>query len=204
MMNTLLKTSLLALSLFALNAGAVERTYTLDPSHTQVDFRWSHMGFSTPAAAIQVTDGVLKFDPDAPTKASVSLTLPISSIDSRVPDLDKHLLSADFFDAAKFPTATFKSTKVIREGKSNRYKIHGNLTIKGVTKPVVLDAKMNQAGNHPMMKIPAVGFDATTRIKRSDFGIAAYVPAVSDTIDIRITTEALEAAGFARAMQKAK
>lgn len=204
MKRTVLKTTLIALSLFALNAGAVERTYTLDPSHTQVDFRWSHMGFSTPSASIQVTDGVLKFDPDAPTKASVSLSMPISSIDTRVPDLDKHLLSADFFDAAKYPTATFKSTKVVRDGKTNHYKIQGNLTIKGVTKAVVLDATMNQAAMHPMMKIPAVGFDATTRIKRSDFGIAGFVPAVSDQIDIRITTEALDAAGLAKAAASAK
>lgn len=196
---TLLKSTLIALSLFALNAGAVERTYTLDPGHTQVDFRWSHMGFSTPAAAIHVTDGVLKFDPDAPTRASVSLTMPINTIDTRVPDLDKHLMSADFFDAAKYPTASFKSTKVEREGNGNKYKIHGNLTIKGVTKPVVLDATLNHAGEHPMMKVPAVGFDATTQIKRSDFGIAAFVPAVSDNIDIRITTEALATAAAAKA-----
>jgi polyisoprenoid-binding protein YceI len=199
MKHTLLKSTLIALSLFALNAGAVERTYTLDPGHTQVDFRWSHMGFSTPAAAIHVTDGVLKFDPDAPTRASVSLTMPINTIDTRVPDLDKHLMSADFFDAAKYPTASFKSTKVEREGNGNKYKIHGNLTIKGVTKPVVLDATLNHAGEHPMMKVPAVGFDATTQIKRSDFGIAAFVPAVSDNIDIRITTEALATAAPAKA-----
>ncbi len=199
MKHTLLKSTLIALSLFALNAGAVERTYTLDPGHTQVDFRWSHMGFSTPAAAIHVTDGVLKFDPDAPTRASVSLTMPINTIDTRVPDLDKHLMSADFFDAAKYPTASFKSTKVEREGNGNKYKIHGNLTIKGVTKPVVLDATLNHAGEHPMMKVPAVGFDATTQIKRSDFGIAAFVPAVSDNIDIRITTEALATAAAAKA-----
>ena len=199
MKHTLLKSTLIALSLFALNAGAVERTYTLDPGHTQVDFRWSHMGFSTPAAAIHVTDGVLKFDPDAPTRASVSLTMPINTIDTRVPDLDKHLMSADFFDAAKYPTASFKSTKVEREGNGNKYKIHGNLTIKGVTKPVVLDATLNHAGEHPMMKVPAVGFDATTQIKRSDFGIAAFVPAVSDNIDIRITTEALATAAGAKA-----
>ena len=199
MKHTLLKSTLIALSLFALNAGAVERTYTLDPGHTQVDFRWSHMGFSTPAAAIHVTDGVLKFDPDAPTRASVSLTMPINTIDTRVPDLDKHLMSADFFDAAKYPTASFKSTKVEREGNGNKYKIHGNLTIKGVTKPVVLDATLNHAGEHPMMKVPAVGFDATTQIKRSDFGIAAFVPAVSDNIDIRITTEALATTPAAKA-----
>ncbi|QYR52798.1 YceI family protein [Lysobacter soyae] len=199
MKHTLLKSTLIALSLFALNAGAVERTYTLDPGHTQVDFRWRHMGFSTPAAAIHVTDGVLKFDPDAPTRASVSLTMPINTIDTRVPDLDKHLMSADFFDAAKYPTASFKSTKVEREGNGNRYKIYGNLTIKGVTKPVVLDATLNHAGEHPMMKVPAVGFDATTQIKRSDFGIAAFVPAVSDNIDIRITTEALATAAAAKA-----
>ena len=204
MKSPMLKIALLTLSVFALNAGAVERTYTLDPGHTQVDFRWSHMGFSTPAAAIHVTDGVLKFDPDAPTKASVSLNMPISSIDTRVPDLDTHLKSADFFDAAKFPTASFKSTKVVREGTSNTYKIYGDLTIKGVTKPVVLDAKMNNVGEHPMLKSPAVGFDATTSIKRSDFGIGAFVPAVSDKIDIRITTEALDAVGFAKAMQAAK
>jgi polyisoprenoid-binding protein YceI len=103
-----------------------------------------------------------------------------------VPKLDEHLKSADFFDAAKYPDITFKSTKVEKVGASG-LKIVGNLTIHGVTKPVTLNAKINKIGENPMMKKASAGFDATTTIKRSEFGVDKYVPNVSDEIPVRIT-----------------
>ena len=106
-----------------------------------------------------------------------------------MPKLDEHLKSADFFDAEKFPAITFKSTKIEDLG-GGKLRITGDLTVKGTTRPVVLAAHLNKAGDHPMTKRPTVGFDATTTIKRSEFGVGAYVPNVGDEITLRITTEA--------------
>ena len=173
-------------------AVAAPVTYTLDPGHTMVLFSWNHFGFSNPTANLNQVDGTLVYDEAAPTKATVEVTLPLSGLDTFVPKLDEHLKSADFLDAAKYPTVTFKSTKVAEAGKG-KFKITGDLTVHGVTKPVTLDATLNKVGPHPMMKVQSIGFDATATIKRSDFGVGAYVPNVSDEIRIHITTEGHDA-----------
>jgi len=170
-------------------------TYTLDPGHTMVLFSWSHFGFSNPTANLGGVQGTLVYDAAAPTKATVDVTLPLSALDTHVPALDEHLKKPDFFDAEKYPTITFKSTKVAAAGK-DKLKVTGDLTVHGVTKPVTLDVTVNKVGDHPMLKAPAAGFNATAMIKRSDFGVGAYVPAVSDEIKISITTEGLEAAAY--------
>lgn len=164
-------------------------TYKLDPTHTDVLVQWSHMGFSNPSAHFGNADGTLVYDAADVGKSSVEVTLPLSGLNSFTAKFDEHLRSADFFDAAKFPTATFKSTKVEAAG-TNKLTVTGDLTVKGITKPVVLDVTVNGAGEHPMAKVPSVGFDATTTLKRSDFGAGAYAPAVSDDVKVRITTEA--------------
>ena len=112
---------------------------------------------------------------------------------SFVPKFDEHLRSAVFFDAEKFPASTFKSTNVEANGK-DRLKVTGDLTIKGISKAVTLDVTLNHAGVHPMTKLESIGFDATATIKRSDFGVGMYAPAVSDEVTLRITTEASVAA----------
>jgi polyisoprenoid-binding protein YceI len=173
-------------------AVAAPVTYKLDPGHTMVLFSWNHFGFSNPTANLGQVDGTLVYDEKDPSKATVEATLPLSGLDSFVPKLDEHLKSADFLDAAKYPNVTFKSTKVTPAGKG-KLKVVGDLTVHGVTKPVTLDVTLNKVGPHPMMKVQTVGFDATTTIKRSDFGVGAYVPNVSDDIKIRITTEAHDA-----------
>lgn len=171
---------------FATQAAPV--TYQLDPGHTMVLFSWNHFGFSNPTADLGLGEGTLVFDAANPAKSSVEVTMPLAKLDTHVSALDEHLKKPDFFDAAKYPVVTFKSTKVEPLG-GNHFKVTGNLTVHGVTKPVVLDATLNKSGQHPMLKVPAIGFDATATIKRSDFGVGAYVPAVSDEIQIRITTE---------------
>ncbi|CAD0352791.1 YceI family protein [Xanthomonas hortorum] len=177
-------------------------TYTLDPSHTDVLAQWSHFGFSNPTAHFGNVDGTLVYDAADVTKSTVQVTLPLSGLNSFTAKFDEHLKSGDFFDAAKFPTATFKSTKVEAAG-TNKLTVTGDLTIKDQTKPVVLDVTLNGAGEHPMKKVPAAGFDATTTIKRTDFGVGQYAPNVSDEVKIRITTEALQAkAGDAPAAAK--
>ena len=173
----------------AFAAQAAPVSYKLDPGHTMVLFSWSHFGFSNPTANLGLGEGTLVFDAADPAKSSVQVTLPLAKLDTHVGALDEHLKKPDFFDADKYPVVTFKSTRVEALG-GNRFKVTGNLTVHGVTRPVVLDARLNKAGQHPMMKVPAIGFDATATIKRSDFGVGAYVPAVSDEIRIRITTEA--------------
>ena len=167
-------------------------TYKLDPTHTDVLAQWNHMSFSNPTAHFGTVDGTLVYNADDVSQSSVEVTLPLSGLNSFTAKFDEHLRSADFFDAATFPVATFKSTKVEAAG-TNKLTVTGDLTIKDQTKPVVLDVTVNGAGQHPMMKVPAVGFDATTTIKRTDFGVGAYAPNVSDEVKLRITTEATQA-----------
>lgn len=164
--------------------------YNLDPNHTRIDFSWTHFGFSHPMGRFDKFESDFQFDPADPTRSSVSVTIPVSSIDTGVAKLDEHLQTADFFDVAKYPTATFKSTRVERAG-AHGLKVTGDLTLHGVTRPVVLDVVVNKIGPHPMAGRAAAGFDATATIKRSDFGISGYVPNVSDEIKLSISTEAM-------------
>ena len=164
-------------------------SYTIDPTHTATVFTWNHFGFSTPSANFSDIQGEIKVDNDKPEKSSVHVIIPLSSLNTNVKALDEHLKAADFFDAAKYPTITFKSTKVETKDKKH-FKITGDLTVKNVTKPVVLDAVLNKQAEHPMTKQQAIGFNATTSFDRSAFGVGAYVPNVGDKITVNITTEA--------------
>jgi len=166
--------------------------YDIDPNHTQVQFTYSHMGFSNITGRFDEVKGDFLFDAADPTKSSVSITIPVASISTGVAKLDEHLLKADFFDATRFPTATFKSTAVTAAGEG-KLAVAGDLTIHGVTRPVVLDVTINGIGEHPMRKVPAAGFDASARIKRSDFGVGAYVPTVGDEVTLTITVAATQA-----------
>ena len=163
--------------------------YQIDPTHSATVFSWSHFGFSTPSANFSDIQGTINVDNEKPAASSVNVTIPLSSINTNVAALDKHIQGAEFFDAAKYPNITFKSTKVETKDKKH-FKIMGDLTIKGVTKPVVLDATLNKQADHPMTKLPTIGFNATTSFNRSAFGVAAYVPNVGDKITVNITTEA--------------
>lgn len=178
--------SLLAIAAFG--AQAADK-YTIDPTHTQVEFTYSHFGFSNITGRFDTVESEFLFDAADPTQSSVKITIPVSSLSTGVEKLDTHLLTADFFDAPKYPTATFTSTGVTAAGEG-KLKVAGDLTIHGVTRPVVLDVTINKIGEHPMAKVAAAGFDASTTIKRSDFGIAGYVPMVGDEIKIEITVEA--------------
>lgn len=178
-----------ALAVASTNAFAAGVTYKLDPTHTNVLASWNHFGYSNPFANFGDVDGTLVYDADDVSRSKVEVTLPLSGLNGFSDRFNAHLRSADFFDAEKFPVATFKSTRVEAAG-NGKLKITGDLTIKGISKPVVLDATLNKAAPHPMTKAQAIGFDATTTIKRSDFGVGAYAPNVGDTVSLRITTEA--------------
>ena len=178
------------LTAFAAPLAAAPVTYTIDPNHTDVTAQWSHFGFSNPIAHFGDAEGAITYDPDNVGQSSVEVTLPLSGLEAHVPAFNEHLRSDDFFDAANHPQVTFKSTRVEAAGE-NKLRVIGDLTIRGVTKEVVLDTTINKVGEQPMAKRPAAGFDATTTIKRTDFGVGMYAPAVSDEVRIRITTEAV-------------
>jgi polyisoprenoid-binding protein YceI len=163
--------------------------YTIDPTHSQVEITWNHLGFSNITARFDTIDGSFVYDAENPSASSAQVTVQIDSLDSGVDKLDTHLKASDFFDAEKFPTAQFKSTAVAAAGEG-KLTLSGDLTIHGETKPVSFDVTLNKIGDHPMRKVPAAGFDAHTTIKRSEFGVGNYVPAISDEIKIEITVEA--------------
>jgi polyisoprenoid-binding protein YceI len=169
---------------------AAPATYRIDPNHTDVVASWSHFGFSNPVAHFGQVDGTITYDPDNVGLSSVAVTIPLAGINSHVGAFDEHLRSEDFFEVEKYPDIVFKSTKVQAAGEK-KLRVFGDLTVKGVTKPAVLDVTLNRMGTHPMAKRAAIGFDATTTLKRSDFGLDKYAPNVSDAVEIRITTEAM-------------
>ncbi|MEP7006927.1 MAG: YceI family protein [Sphingomonas bacterium] len=166
-------------------ARAVAGTYKVDSGHTQVLFTVNHLGFTEYTGQFTQPTGSLTLDPANAANDKVEITFPIDKVSTTVAALDTHLKTADFFDAAKFPEGKFVSTKVTVTGTTAT--IAGDLTLKGVTKPVVLNARFVGAGNGPMgAKKLNVGFAATTSIKRSDFGIAYGIPMVSDKVDLVI------------------
>jgi polyisoprenoid-binding protein YceI len=167
-------------------------TYIFEPQHTQGVIRWNHLGFANPTAQFNSVEGTLDFDPADPTRSSVMVTIPLGSMSTGVPDLNDDFRSSDFFDFAKFPAATFKSSKVERGAAPNTLKVAGELSVHGVTKPVALDVTVNKIGTNPRNHVPTVGFEAMATLKRSDFGLGLYVPQVSDEIQIHITAEAAE------------
>jgi len=171
------------------NAFAAGVTYKLDPTHTNVLASWNHFGYSNPYANFGDVEGTLVYDAADVSRSSVQVTLPLSGLNGFSSKFNEHLRSADIFDIAKFPAATFKSTRVESAG-NGKLKITGELTIKGITRPVVLDATLNKASEHPMKKVPAIGFDATATIKRSEFGVGLLDPIVGTAVTLRKRTQA--------------
>lgn len=190
----MLRTLLVSLMLVGSTGAAQAETkaYDIDPSHTQVHVRYLHAGFSNIAIRFNKVEGEFLFDAAKPVNSSLNIKVPINSLDTGVEKFDTHLWSADFFDVEKFPDATFKSTKVTAVAKG-KLKLLGDLTIHGVTKSVSFNVTINGVAPHPMKKLPSAGFDASTKIKRSDFGIGKYAPMVSDEVTLNITMEASEA-----------
>jgi polyisoprenoid-binding protein YceI len=178
-------------------------TYTLEPDYTQGVFRWTHLGFSRPTAQFAHGEGTLEFDPQSPTAASVKVVIPLSTIHTGVPALDEDLSSADFFETAKYPTAAFTSTRVTTGAASNQLLVTGSLALHGITKPVTLAVTLLKVGFNSRTHSPTVGFDATTTIKRSEFGLGKYVPEVGDDVEIQIVCQAAESGAYAEFLRKA-
>lgn len=161
-------------------------TYKVETTHTRVQFAVSHMGFSEWYGDFTGVTGTLSLDPKALAKAKVDVSIPVDSVTTTNAKLDGELKDAAWFDATAYPTITFTSTKVTPTGPRTA-NIAGNLTFHGVTKPVVLKASFLASGTNPMTKGYTVGFNATTAIKRSDFGVKTYVPLIGDDVTLRIS-----------------
>ncbi|MBS0488209.1 MAG: polyisoprenoid-binding protein [Proteobacteria bacterium] len=168
---------------------AAPQTFTIDPNHTQVSFTYNHFGFSNPTGRMEDIKGTVVVDQADWDKSSVTVTMPLSGLHTGVAKLDEHLKTPDFFDAAKYPDITFKSTHVTKTG-TETLDIAGDLTVHGVTKPVTLHARVNKIGENKMIGSQTAGFDADTTLKRSEFGLKMYVPAVSDEVHVHITVSA--------------
>jgi polyisoprenoid-binding protein YceI len=162
--------------------------YGLDDHHGYITFTYSHIGFSTPLVGFREFDANLTLDSENPANSSIQVVIDTTSIDSRVDEFDDHLRSGDFFDTDNHPNATFESTN-IQQNADGTFAVTGDLTIKGITKSVTLDATLNKAAMHPMNKQPTVGFSAETQVLRSEFGLGRAVPAVGDEVTIYITVE---------------
>jgi polyisoprenoid-binding protein YceI len=160
-------------------------SYKLDPNHSQVMFAIDHMGFSIFRGLFTQASGTLSLDPANLTTAQVSISIPIASVQTSNEKLNGELVSSDWFDAAKFPNATFTSTRVTI-GPDNTALVDGNLTLHGVTKPERMQVRFHGAGTNPLDKAQTVGFDARLAIKRSEFGVSKYVPLVSDRVELTI------------------
>ena len=179
-------------ALAAAPAIAAPEAYVLDPSHSQIVFTYNHLGFSTTTGMFSGFEGAISFDQDEPAKSSVTVEFPVTTMLTGWQERFDHFMAADFFNAAANDTVKFVSIAIEVTGETTA-KITGDLTMNGVTKPVVLDAKLNQKGNHPMANKPWAGFDATTTVLRSDFNLGMFAPYISDEVKIDISIEAMKA-----------
>jgi polyisoprenoid-binding protein YceI len=174
-------------TLLALPAAAELETYTVDPQHTIPTYEVSHLGYSMQRGRFNKTSGKITID-TAAKKGSADITIDTASIDSGIPKLDEHLRSEDFFNAAKSPKITFKSTSFTFDG-DNVKSATGDLTMNGITKPVTLTANVFRCGPHPMTKKKQCGADFITTVKRSEFGMKYGIPVLGDDVTLRIPVE---------------
>ncbi len=177
------------LALLAAPAIAAPEAYVLDPSHSQIVFSYNHLGYSTTYGMFSGFEGEISFDQEDPAASSVSVSFPVKTMLTGWEQRFGHFMSPDFFDASDDEMVTFTSTAIEVTGEDTAM-ITGDLTLNGVTKSVVLDAKLNQANTHPMAEKPWAGFDATTTLLRSDYDVGNFAPFVSDEVEVMISVEA--------------
>ena len=190
-----MKLPLIAATLVALvatSAAAAPEKYILDNSHSQVVFSYNHLGFSTTWTMFSGFGGEIMFDAEAPASSTVSVSMPLKSMYTGWEKRFEHFMSPDFFDANDDSTIGFTSTGIEVTGE-NTALITGDLVINGVGKSVVLDAVLNQAAEHPMAGKPWLGFNATTSLLRSDFGVGKFAPYIGDELNVMISIEAMKA-----------
>ncbi len=169
-------------------SATIPGVYKSDPGHAYITFSYNHQGYSRPWLRWRSWTGDLNWNPADPSQSSIAVIIDAASIDSGVDKFDEHLRSPDFFDVANHPQITFNSTGVSIDGPATA-KIAGDLTVKGVTKPVTLDVKINRAADDDFAKGYKLGFSGKTTVKRSDFGVDKYTPIVGDDVEIIIEAE---------------
>lgn len=191
MTNLLLKAGIVTLlAVSAAQAGesalssAKPGSYKVESYHTQVGFSISHFGFTNYSGLFSGATGTLQLDPARLGTSKLDISIPVESITTTVAKLNDELKGDKWFDTAKFPQATFVSTRVVPTADGAN--VTGNLTLHGITKPVVLHVRFIGAGVNPLDKAYTVGFEATGTIKRSDFGVTTYLPAVGDEVQLNI------------------
>jgi polyisoprenoid-binding protein YceI len=165
----------------AVQAGA----YAVEPYHTQVGFSVNHMGFTEYSGVFSKASGDLSLDPKTLAATKLDITVPVETVATTSTKLDEELRGAQWLDGAKYPTMTFRSTKITKTG-ADTADVAGQLTLHGVTQPVVLKARFVGAGVNPLDKSYTVGFQVTGDIKRSDFGVKTYVPLIGDEVHLNI------------------
>lgn len=191
-MKTVLATAAIAAATFTTPAFATSNDYVLDASHSQIVFSYDHLGYSTTFGMFSGFEGEISFNQEDPAASSVNVSFPVRTMLTGWEARFEHFMGDDFFAAADDEMVTFASTSIEVTGE-NTALITGDLTLNGITKPVVLDAKLNQAGTHPMANKPWAGFDATTTLLRSDFEVGNFAPFVSDEVEVMISIEAMQA-----------
>jgi polyisoprenoid-binding protein YceI len=193
-MKTTLTAAALGLGLIAAPVLAEPQDFVLDSSHSQIVFSYDHLGFSTTWGMFSGFAGTISFDEADPANSSVQVSMPVTSMFTGWEARDKHFMSGDFFDAAGTDEqVTFTSTSIEVTGDTTAL-ITGDLTLNGITKSVVLDTVLNKADTHPMANAPWLGFNATTTLLRSDFGVDQFAPFISDEVEVMISIEAQDAA----------
>ncbi len=179
----------LALCLPGASVMAESAKYTFDDSHTEIWFTIDHLGFSTTLGRFNAFEGSMTYDENAPENSTVNVRIPVTSLDMNHEPKEEHVRQEEFLFADQFPDIRFASTEVTVGTTADRLMVMGDLSIRGVTRSVTLDVTINKIGKHPFKSDYIAGFSAVTTINRSDFGVSAYLPAVSDEVEIRISTE---------------
>lgn len=189
-----MKSALFASALAVVGAAAIAapEKYVLDSGHSQILFSYDHIGFSTSRGMFGGFTGEIEFDAENPAASSVSVSIPTTSMITGWDARFEHFMSPDFFDADDSEMVTFTSTSIEVTGADTAL-ITGDLMLNGVTKPVTLDARLNKAATHPMAGKPWLGFDASTTLLRSDYGLGLFAPAVGDEVKVEISIEAAKA-----------
>lgn len=191
---TMMAGALAVAALFGTVAGtpaalAAPQQLDVDLSHTRATFTVSHLGFTTMPGVFRTMDVKFAYDEATPANSTLEVTIQADSVDMFHDGLNAHLKRDDMFNVAVHPTITFRSTKVEPTG-ANTARVTGDFTLLGVTKPVTFDVTLNQAADHPMRRVRTYGFGATGVIKRSEFGMKAFVPMVGDDIAFTLAMEA--------------
>lgn len=182
-----------AIIIFALTARAdlsdvPSGEYSLDDHHGYIIYTYSHLGFSNPRISFDDFDVSLDLDSTSPENSTVNVIIDATSVNSHVEDFNGHLNGENFFDTKKYPTITFTSTAIASTG-NNTFDVTGDLTIRGISKSVVLATTINKAANHPMSGLPTIGVSASATVSRSAFGMDRAAPAISDEVTIQIDVE---------------